>query len=107
MKKKLELYYYNYAQYLPGMLVLMLALTSTAEAQIEDERIECAVARLLELMEGSFGALIMVVAGIAAIFAAAMGAYRASVGMLVVAVGSFILRALVSIFFLVPEGCDL
>ena len=41
----------------------------------------------------------MVVAGLGAIVAAAMGAYRAAVGMLVVAVGAFILRALVSLFF--------
>ena len=41
----------------------------------------------------------MVVSGIGAIVAAAMGAYRAAVGMIVVAVGSFILRALVSLFF--------
>ena len=50
-------------------------------------------------MEGAFGALVMVVAGLGAIVAAAMGAYRAAVGMLVVAVGAFILRALVSLFF--------
>jgi len=41
----------------------------------------------------------MVVAGLGAIISAAMGAYRASVGMIVVAVGSFILRSLVSLFF--------
>ena len=41
----------------------------------------------------------MLVAGLIAIIAAAMGAYRAAVGMLVVAVGAFILRSLVSLFF--------
>jgi hypothetical protein len=41
----------------------------------------------------------MVVAGLGAIISAAFGAYRAAVGMLVVAVGAFILRALVSLFF--------
>ena len=61
--------------------------------------IDGAVGSLFELIEGSFGALVMVVAGLGAIIAAAMGAYRASLGMLVVAVGSFILRSLVSLFF--------
>lgn len=64
--------------------------------------IDGAVGSLFQLIEGSFGALVMVVAGLGAIIAAAMGAYRASLGMLVVAVGSFILRSLVSLFF--PES---
>ena len=61
--------------------------------------IEVAVGNLFALIEGAFGALIMVVAGIGAIISAAMGAYRAAVSMIVVAVGAFILRALVSLFF--------
>lgn len=72
----------------------------TVEApEFDQGLISCAVGSIYELIEGSFGALIMVVAGLGAIIAAAMGAYRAMVGMLVVAVGSFILRALVSLFF--------
>lgn len=67
--------------------------------EFEEGLVNCAVGSLFRLIEGSFGALVMVVAGLGAIIAASMGAYRASVGMLVVAVGSFILRALVSLFF--------
>lgn len=52
-----------------------------------------------ELIEGNLGSLIMISAGLAAIIAAAFGAYRAAVGLLVVAVGAFILRSLVDIFF--------
>jgi len=55
--------------------------------------------RLFELIEGNLGALIMITAGIAAIISAAFGAYRAAIGLLVVAVGAFILRSLVDIFF--------
>jgi len=55
--------------------------------------------RLLELVEGNLGALIMISAGIAAIISAAFGAYRAAIGLLVVAVGAFILRSMVDIFF--------
>ena len=70
-----------------------------SEANFDDTLIRGSVGNLFKLIEGAFGALIMVVAGLGAIVAAAMGAYRAAVGMLVVAVGAFILRALVSLFF--------
>ncbi len=72
---------------------------SFSEADFDDTLIRMSVGNLFRLVEGAFGALIMVVAGLGAIVAAAMGAYRAAVGMLVVAVGAFILRALVSLFF--------
>jgi hypothetical protein len=74
-------------------------LGSVSEADYQDGLVRGAVANLFALIEGAFGALIMVVAGLGAIVAAAMGAYRAAVGMLVVAVGAFILRSLVSLFF--------
>ena len=72
---------------------------SFSEAGYEDDLIRNSVGNLLKLIEGAFGALVMIVAGLIAIIAAAMGAYRAALGMLVVAVGAFILRALVSLFF--------
>ena len=72
---------------------------SFSEAAYEDDLVRNSVGNLFKLVEGAFGALVMVVAGLGAIVAAAMGAYRAAVGMLVVAVGAFILRALVSLFF--------
>ncbi len=72
---------------------------SWSEAAYDDTLVRNAVGNLFRLVEGAFGALVMVVAGLGAIVAAAMGAYRAAVGMLVVAVGAFILRALVSLFF--------
>ena len=64
-----------------------------------DMPIRVAVGNLFAFIEGAFGALIMVIAGLGAIVSAAMGAYRAAVSMIVVAVGAFILRALVSLFF--------
>ncbi len=72
---------------------------SFSEAALDDSLIRNAVGNLFQLIEGAFGALIMVVAGILAIVAAAMGGYRAALGMLIVALGAFILRALVSLFF--------
>ena len=64
-----------------------------------DDRIAEMTSRLFELIEGNAGALVMVLAGIAALISAAFGAYRAAVSLLVVAVGAFILRSLVEIFF--------
>ena len=55
--------------------------------------------RLFALIEGNAGALVMVIAGIAALVSAAFGAFRAAISLLVVAVGAFILRSLVVIFF--------
>jgi len=70
-----------------------------SEASYDDALIRGAVGNLFKFVEGAFGALIMVVAGLGAIVSAAMGAYRLAVSMLVVAVGAFILRALVTLFF--------
>ncbi len=82
-----------------GLIDTSVAIDSYSKAKYDDTLVTGAVGNLFALIEGSFGALIMVVAGLGAIVAAAMGAYRAAVGMLVVAVGAFILRSLVSLFF--------
>ena len=86
-----------------GAILLVVGLQEVAHAFSEpnynDTLIRNAVGQLFKLIEGAFGALIMVVAGIGAIVAASMGAYRLAVSMLVVAVGAFILRSLVSLFF--------
>jgi hypothetical protein len=67
--------------------------------QYNDQRLVEAVNAILSYLEGSFGALVMVCAGVGAILSAAFGQYRASLGLLVVAIGSFILRSLLSTFF--------
>lgn len=72
---------------------------SFSQANYDDQLVRAGVGNMFRLIEGAFGALVMVVAGLGAIIAAAMGAYRAALGMLVVALGAFILRALVSLFF--------
>lgn len=64
-----------------------------------DSLSRCATGNLYRLIEGAFGALVMVVAGLAAIIAAAMGAYKMAISLVFIAVGAFILRALVSLFF--------
>ena len=101
----------NTVLFIVGVLLLGGGLAELSQAQgggpsgsfspaaFDPQLIQHAVGNLFKLVEGAFGALIMVVSGIGAIVAAAMGAYRAAVGMIVVAVGSFILRSLVSLFF--------
>jgi hypothetical protein len=73
--------------------------TTFHKADYNDTFVRVAIGNLFGLVEGSFGALVMVVAGLGAIVAAAMGAYRGALALVVVAVGAFVLRALVSLFF--------
>lgn len=89
-----------------GLLALAVLLCSSdALAQDDSQRdhIRHAVCRLYELIETSFGALLATVAGIAAIFAAIVGGYRAAFALLTCSVGAFILRSLVGLFF--GEAC--
>jgi type IV secretory pathway VirB2 component (pilin) len=65
----------------------------------DDGRIANSVTTILAYLEGSFGALVMVVSGIGAILSAAFGQYKAALGCLVVAVGAFILRSFMHTFF--------
>lgn len=69
------------------------------DAQYNDVRLSNAVERIFSYLEGSFGALIMVASGLGAIMSAAFGQYKAALGCLVVAVGSFILRSVLNTFF--------
>ncbi len=69
------------------------------EIAYNDTQIAGAVTAILTYIEGAFGALVMVAAGIAAILSSAFGQYRAALGCLVVAVGAFILRSIMSTFF--------
>ncbi len=64
-----------------------------------DTRFSDALNAILTYIEGTFGAMVMVASGIGAIMSAAFGQYRAALGLLVVAVGAFILRSLVGTFF--------
>ncbi len=69
------------------------------DAIYNETAIAQAVNILLTYLEGSFGSLVMVGAGIAAILSSAFGQYRASLNCLVVAIGAFILRSVMATFF--------
>ncbi|HMO02736.1 MAG TPA: hypothetical protein PKD37_07000 [Oligoflexia bacterium] len=94
--------------FLIGFVILVVGLDLSLHAQpggggfraqYNDTRIAEAAAVVLRHIEGSFGALIMIASGIGAIMAAAFGNFKASLALLVVSIGAFILRSLVGTFF--------
>jgi hypothetical protein len=91
-----------------GLLVFGVADIATAQAgnipdpsqiNYNDARIIESLQAVLAYIEGAFGALVMIAAGLGAIVSAAFGQYSAALGLFVVAVGAFILRSLVVTFF--------
>ena len=94
------------ALFLFGVTLLAVGLANGASAEgdglsitYNDDRLAQSVNAILTYLEGTFGALVMVAAGLGAILSSAFGQYRAALGCLVVAVGSFILRSILSTFF--------
>ena len=91
--------------FLLGVGLLSVGLIDGATAQsggtitYNDQRVTNSINAIMTYIEGSFGALVMISAGIGAILSSAFGQYRAALGLLVVAVGAFILRSFVSTFF--------
>jgi hypothetical protein len=87
-----------------GAVLLVSGLTVEASAYsnvatYNDDRVAEAADVILTYINGSFGALVMIACGVAAILSSAFGQYRAAMGLMVVAVGSFILRSLVNTWF--------
>jgi hypothetical protein len=86
-----------------GIGLLALGTEGLVQAQhktdYNDVRLADSLNAILIYIEGTFGAMVMVSAGIGAILSSAFGQYRAALGLLVVAVGAFILRSLVGTFF--------
>ncbi len=98
---------------LPCLLFTMavLGVSAVAEAQtvqfepVPDDWFMFGYCRIIALSVGSFGALVMVVAGIVAIMSAASGNYRTSMAVLMVATGAFILENLIDLFFNLDFEC--
>ena len=89
------------AMFLLGLVLLYTGGSELAHAGQGSYAMACN--RMLSLIEGTFGALVTAVAGVAAIVAAAMGGFKMAWSLIVVAVGSFILRSYVGLF---NGGCD-
>lgn len=75
------------------------AADSNGAITFNSSKVTNSVNAIMLYLEGSFGALVMAAAGIGAITAAAFGGYKASLSLMVVAVGAFILRSLMATFF--------
>jgi hypothetical protein len=75
------------------------AVAYTERSSYNDDRVAEAADVVLIYLNGAFGALVMIACGIGAILSSAFGQYRAALGLMVVAVGSFILRSLVATWF--------
>ncbi len=92
---------------LMGLVIagMILAVAEVVFAQssspiiVNNVALQNATCALFAYLEGSFGALIMVASGVGAIISSAFGQYRASLGMMVVAIGSFVLKSLAITFF--------
>ncbi len=85
-----------------GIVLVSFGLTQGVEARdiaYNDQRVSQSVNGVLTYLEGTVGALVMVACGIGSIMSAAFGQYRAALGLMVVAIGAFILRSLLSTFF--------
>ncbi len=70
-----------------------------AGAGYNGERFDETCQAILSLFEGEFGALLAAAAGMGAIIASAMGGFKMAWSLLVVSVGSFILREYKDLFF--------
>lgn len=80
-----------------GVGLLLIGLDQDAHAQSGNSAQACG--KLLRYIEGPFGALITAAAGIGAIVAAALGGFKVAWTLVVTAVGAFILRAYMSMWF--------
>jgi hypothetical protein len=82
--------------FLLGTVLFFTAGADTAHAGFGSFGEACN--KMLLLIEGAFGALVAATAGVAAIIAAALGGFKMAWALVVVAIGSFILRAFITIF---------
>ena len=96
----------NFCLFIMGALLLVVGLGTLQVASAGggsgsawNAGIIQAIKGVFNWLDGGFGALIMVGAGLLAIVTAAMGAYKAAMACLVVAAGTFILRAFARLFF--------
>ena len=89
-----------------ALAVLSLAAADPAFAQggYDGKKFGDICEKTFGYLEGGFGALLAAIAGIGAIIASAAGGFRLAWALVVVSVGSFILREYITIFF--TGGCS-
>ncbi|MCC6934025.1 MAG: hypothetical protein IT292_12375 [Deltaproteobacteria bacterium] len=93
-----------------GCLLLAIGLVNIAQADaglggaggsagFDDKYIKDAICKVMDVIEGAFGALLMTVAGLGAIVSAAIGAYKSAMNCMIVALGSWVIRSFVTLYF--------
>jgi hypothetical protein len=88
-------------------LALPFIVSAVAHAQsappttpvVDTSAIDEAICWLMHFQEGSYGALLMAVAGIGSLVSAATGNYRTAVNCLVVGIGSWLIEPIALIMF--------
>ena len=83
-------------------LKLSVLLTPAIVLAYDDSRFGSICGKSLTYTEGGFGSLLAAAAGIGSIVAAAMGSFRAFWALIVVSIGSFILKNYLELWF---QGC--
>ena len=91
--------YANVILFVVGVILITTSLTDIAAASSAETIIKKQLCKILALLEGAFGALITVVAGLAAVVTAAMGAYKMAMSCVVIACGSYLVQAFMKLFF--------
>ena len=113
---KFSNYGYRYANlclFVFGVCILTYGLAKFSYADVASSAAEDIIkeqlCKILTLIQGPFGALITIVAGLAAIVTAAMGGYKLAMSCVVIACGSYIISAFVALFFgpdmVTGDGC--
>lgn len=78
----------------------------TTESEIDLKAVEEASCWILYFVEGSFGALLVAVAGLGALVSAATGMFRTAIQALVVALGAVMIEPIGVMFFnYSPQNC--
>ena len=106
--------YSNVLLFVLGIMIITLGVFNLdAVAELDNtggnskagEIIKEQLCKILGLLQGAFGALILVVAGLAAVVTAAMGAYKLAMSCVVIACGAWVIEAFMMLFF--PNiSCD-
>ena len=100
-----------------GCVILTIGLNMAAMGQTGDaigsgtgeagDIIKKQLCKIMQLLQGPFGALVTVVAGLAAVVTAAMGGYKLAMSCVVIACGTYIIEAFTKLFFDgALEGCE-
>jgi len=79
--------------------VFLLIPATAAFAQAPDTWITIGLCKVLSITTGSFGAVVMAVAGLVAVISAAMGSYRMTMSVIAIGAGTWVIEPLINLFF--------